>query len=466
MPRRIAFVLVWLALTAEIAGDTFGGKWETPLTWLGSALFTPLPGIKFPLWDLAVFATLAWALTLKGARKDLARPLMTSLVVTYASLAALWVWGVIRGGDIRQTTWQLHGFVMAFVTAQLLIATCRTLPHLVTLGKVIVFATLYRAIILLVFYFAIARGLYPPLATLTSHADTALFVTGLLMLLAYALEKGKSRAMLISAVCGLPIALAIHYNNRRLAWLSLAIGIAMTYLLMPKSKLKRRINLALMVGAPLLLMYIAVGWGRTEGIFKPVGAISTMMGTHEDASSETRNIENYNLVMTLKSSPILGLGWGHEYQEVSVAYSIKEIFEQYRYLPHNSVLGLLAFTGLIGFTGVWQVFVVSAFLLARVQRLAADARARTAALIALLGMMVFVLQAWGDMGLGTLTSDVLLGSCFAVAARVPVLTSVWSPKARINEQKRKHVDDHEHAESDQGLAEPTLGEPITSKENR
>ena len=61
-------------------------------------------------------------------------------------------------------------------------------------------------------------------------------------------------------------------------------------------------------------------------------------------TSETRNIENYNLIMTLKSNPILGSGWGHEYEEVSVAYSIKEFFEQYRYIPHNSLVGLVAFT--------------------------------------------------------------------------------------------------------------------------
>jgi O-antigen ligase len=225
------------------------------------------------------------------------------------------------------------------------------------------------------------------------------------------------------------------------------------------------------IAAPLLIAYIAVGWGRTEGIFKPVGAISTMMGKNEDSSSETRNIENYNLIMTLKSNPILGSGWGHEYDEVSVAYSIKEFFEQYRFIPHNSVLGVLAFTGLFGFTGIWQIFPVATFLLAHTYRNTNDPRVRMATLSGLVGLVVFVLQMWGDMGMGTITSDVLFGASLGVAARMPVLAGTWvkpkpSAKPGIDHEHGKDVQRHEGTEGNDGAPKPALADALAGEEKR
>jgi hypothetical protein len=469
--RRVSYLLVWLALTAEMAGDCFGGKWETPYTPVGTFLFTPIPGIKFPPWYLLVIATWGWAMSQKPARRGRLVPLATSLKVTFASLALMVVWGAVRGGDLRQTTWQLHGFVMGFVTAQMLAATCTTLDHYLTLGKVIVAATLYRAGILLVFWFSIGKYLDPQLATQTTHADTTLFVSGLLLLGIHALERRTTRAILWAVGSALPVALAIKYNNRRLAWLSLLVGMGIVYVMLPKGKARRRVNVLLAVAAPLAAIYVAVGWGRSEGIFKPVHAISTMMGEHEDSSSETRNIENYNLIMTLKSNPILGSGWGHEYEEVSVAYSIKEFFEQYRYIPHNSVLGVLAFTGLAGFTGIWQVFPVATFFLAHTHRTTNDPRVRMVAQSALVGLVVFVLQMWGDMGMGTITSDVLFAASLAVAMRLPVLAGTWvkpkpSAKPGVDDQNRKDVEHHEHGEADHGAAKPAAPDLVAREEER
>lgn len=468
--RRVSFVLVWIALCTEMAGDCFGGKWETPLTGITTFIFTPIPGLKFPPWYLAVIATWAWAtFTSKAARGGRVPALWTSIKVSLGSIAAMALWGAVTGGDVRQMSWQLHGFLMGYMTALMLTATCTTVEHYMSLGKVFVFATLYRATVLLVFWFSVGRDLQPQLVTQTTHADTTLFVGGMMMLAIHALERRTLRAILAAVLAAVPIALAIRYNNRRLAWLSLLMGSLVVYVMLPKGKLRRRINVALAVAAPLVVAYVAAGWGRTEGIFKPVHALSTMFGEHEDASSETRNIENYNLVMTLKSNPLLGSGWGHEYQEVSVAYSIKELFEQYRFIPHNSVLGLLAFTGLSGFTGIWQLFPVSSFLLAHAHRGASDPRIRIVALSALVGLVVFVLQMWGDMGMGTIPSDVLFGASIAAAARVPLLgvaPKKSSPQARVDHQDGKDVERHEGAEGDHRAAEPAPSDALAGEEQR
>ena len=429
--RLLAYILVWLALTNEVDGEVFSGKWETPLTWIGTLIFKPLPVVKAPIWDIAVLVTLAFAVGSKGATKNRVVPMVKSMRLAIGSIAAFWVWGVVRGGSVRQTMWQLHPFMIAVAVAFLVSATCRTTAHIVTLGKVVVFAALYRAFVLIVFYFTVARGLSPPLETLTSHADSALFVTGILLLVVNMMERRTLIAFAWMVVGCIPLALAIKWNNRRLAWLSLFIGVGLAYVMLPRSRFKRRVNWLLVASVPLVAMYIAAGWGRTESVFKPVGAISTMFGKHEDNSSEMRDIENYNLLQTLKADPLLGIGWGHEYTEVSVAISIKDVFPQYRYIPHNSVLGLLAFSGFVGFGLVWQMFVVAGFFQAIATRAAKSSRLRTAGIVGLTTLATFIVQMWGDMGWNTLSPDVLMAVSLGVALRLPVLAGAWPVASRV-----------------------------------
>jgi len=265
MPRRIALILVWLALVPEVEGQIFDGKWETPLTTIGTAIFEP-SAIKITLWDLAVILVLAWALTQKGALRGRVRAVITSMWVSLGALALGWLWGVARGGDVRQTMWQLHTFVMMFVVAHLLIATHQTYEHFRTLGRVIVFAALYRAGVLLYFYETVVKQWAERPQTLTTHADSALFVGAILVLGAWALERRSQKAIAWALGASVPICLAIYYNNRRLAWLALLVGMGVAYLLLPPSKTKRQLNRAMLVAAPLFAIYLVLGWGKTGAL--------------------------------------------------------------------------------------------------------------------------------------------------------------------------------------------------------
>ena len=96
------------------------------------------------------------------------------------------------------------------------------------------------------------------------------------------------------------------------------------------------------------------------------------------SSSRTRDIENYNLIQTIKPNPLIGTGWGHEYREMNRAYNISQIFAQYRYIAHNSILWLLSIGGVVGFALVWMQIVVGVFLSTRSYRFAREAHERKA----------------------------------------------------------------------------------------
>jgi O-antigen ligase len=183
--------------------------------------------------------------------------------------------------------------------------------------------------------------------------------------------------------------------------------------------------------SPVFIAYLIAGWGNPSGIFKPVGSISTMFGAHQDTSSIMRDIENYNLLVTLKSNPLLGVGFGYEYIEEVVAFDISSIFPQYRYLPHNSLLGLIAFTGIVGFTAIWQLVVVAAFLHAKVYRAAVNkVTARVASMWGIAALIVIELQMWGDIGFNHIGVNTMMGVVVGLAARLPMMTGVWPARVK------------------------------------
>lgn len=430
MLRKFLYTLVFLALTAEIEGETFDGKWGTFLTPIGTLLFTP-SAIKITVFDLLLLGVLAAGIASQGPARLRAKPVMRALSVGLAAIAALWVWGIVRGGDVRQTIWQLHHFVLLFVASFAMIAICRKPKHLIELGRTILYAGLWRAFVLLLYYVTVVRAtMIERPATMTTHSDTVLFVASIVIAVSYALERRTKMAALFAGFCTALFAVCIQLNNRRLAWVSLIGSIFVLYVMLPNQRLKKRVNASVLGLAPVFLIYVAVGWGRKAGIFKPVGALTTMFGEHEDASSATRDIENYNLLQTLKSGPLFGTGWGHEYLEVSRAYDISEYFKQYRFIPHNSVLGLLAFTGLVGFVATWMVIPVSAFFNARAYRFATSPAERTAAAASVACVVIYANQLYGDMGMGSLTASMVMAAAIAVAARLSVSSGAW-PGAKM-----------------------------------
>jgi hypothetical protein len=429
--RRLGLVLIWLALTAELEGFVFAGLWSTPLTSLGSWLFKGLPGIRIPPWHLMVLVTALIAIrrTQHLRVPEVARMIRVSLI----SIAVLWAWGIVlRGGNAYQTIFQLHAFVMGLFVALLVAATCRTTADIVTLGRVVVFAAIYRCFVLFAFYFLVVTDLDYELTALTDHCDSVLFVVGLFIVVVNAVER-RTLAAFSWLLFTLPVVVtAIVLNNRRIAWLDLGIAAVVTYSLLPKNKFKRKLNYVLLALSPLLVAYVVAGWGKSVGIFKPVGSISSMFGANQDVSSIMRDIENYNLVRTLKPNPLLGTGWGHEYNEEIRAWDISGGFPQYRYLPHNSLLGAIAFSGMLGFATMWLVIPVGAFLNAVVYRMTRDPVARTAALSSLVAAMIVMLQMWGDVGFNHLMVTTIMGIGIGLAARLPVLCGLWnapSPKA-------------------------------------
>ncbi|HVQ29946.1 MAG TPA: O-antigen ligase family protein [Vicinamibacteria bacterium] len=427
--RSAVYGLVLLAFVAERpAEQVYFGYWRTALTPVGTVFFSSLPGIRLPLWDLLILVLFALSAARGAAPQGRARPLDIALKVSFAGIALTLAWGMLRGGSFYQSFFQLHVPLLTFVLISLFLGTLHTPRAIAALGRVVFVAALVRAGLAILFFLMVVRGanLYPFPSYMTTHDDSVLFVVGVLLAASWALAKGTWMAWAYAFPGIAFILLAIHLNQRRVAWLSLAAGLLVMYLLVSRKR-RRRVNRWIMLAAPVIVLYVVVGWGRDEGIFSPLRSFSSVSGAQEDDSTKSREIENDGLVYTFSQHPLLGTGWGHEYEETSTLYSrgLVAIFPQYRYIPHNSLVGVLAFAGIVGFGMIWMTYSVGTWLAVRTARRARTRIERAGGMSAAAGILVYLIQAYGDMGIQSITAAVTVAACVASASRLSVRTGAW-----------------------------------------
>jgi hypothetical protein len=439
--KRVLAVLLFL-LFADDAETTYAKAGIVPLfEWVHTIQYAPLP-FKVRPFDVFLIALLIGGAFLNGKKKTrLVRPMRNTLLLQFGTLFAWFAYGLAGGGDARSASWQTYLMVSAIGLAFVIARRFQSAEEYGLLAKALIAAAIYRAVMLWYAYFAIVRpGLIRPFPEyITSHDDSVLWVAAILVLVVDMLAR-RSLAVTLRGVLLLVLFLgAILWNTRRLAWVSLGMGGAVLLALMPHGRMRKRVAMVTMACAPLLAAYVWIGTGSTWRIFKPLQSISTV-STEEDASTKARNVENLGLIATVHdANPLVGTGWGKPYTSLSNKYSIAQYFELWQYIPHNSILGILAFTGVLGFLGYWAAFPTAVFLLARMARLAGTQAARTCGALGVALVVVCANQLYGDMGLFYIKPMYVLSMCFAMAIRLPAEYGLWGAavQAPVREPARE-----------------------------
>jgi hypothetical protein len=427
MPRVLA-ILVFLMLAPENS-MTYSGLMRRPLGKVEELLFHS-SFLKVPLWT---YAQILAVLVLGMGRwpRQRARPMDLSILASIACIA-LWIaLGLARGAGLQDCGFQTLACLNGLVLALVIMAVMRTPRHYGMILTAIVAAATYRAVMAIGVFVFIVRSLPPDQVPecLTDNDDSALFVTGLVIVLASAVERATKGARRL-AWCLTPILLtAIHVNNRRLAWVSLVTALAAAYAAMLPGAGKRLVRRTAAGTIPILALYVAVGWGRPEPVFKPLAAFSSM-SSRENLSTRSRDNENDGLVFTLgQNNAALGTGFGQEYVETDTSLSARG-FPQYRLAPHNSVLGLLTFTGILGFIGILLPLPVAVFLNTRTCRTAVEPIARVAGIVGVAAVAICMNQMYGSMGFGSRTTLTILATAFATAGRLAAWSGAWPAGTR------------------------------------
>lgn len=412
-----------------------GGYWNTVMWPAAVAFFgtikefSGMPGASLSVFSFVSAGLLYRAVTGKKSAEWTPPPKFAkrALFVFLGTILGLAAFGIVRGGGIepafRQTIHLLHLPLVSF----LFLYALRVPEDLASVGTAFVVAAVARSFLVMYVYFGVC---YPNITRLpgkpewcTNHSDSVLFVVALIILLAHALEQRTKKIIGRALLLAAPILLGIVLNNRRLAFVSLGAAPLVIYLALKPSRRKTRITWALALGVPLLIGYVLVGaeLPSTSPLLKPAKLAMSVL-EQKDASSASRDIENENLIYTLRQSPVLTSGFGHDYQfsPNNPPVDLTETFANFRLIAHNGVLWIWSLAGVVGFTLLWIIYPLGGTLALRGYRAAQTPLERTAALSALGAVVVCVVQIWGDQGFNSYMTLITFSVAFAVAARLAV----------------------------------------------
>jgi len=439
--RWSASILVLLVLSLEVSSDA-SGLWHTPLAVLGDILHDNLErSAKIPGMILSGLDGLALYLLgvsiyrrAKGSTLDM-KGFVPAPTVIIAFLL-LFVGGVLyadalgiaRGGSVA--FWKLRHLVQIPLLFLVFQASFRGPSDYSLVGRLVILAASLKALLAIYVQHVVAPELTGgEMLYATNHGDSILFCLAAFILVANVAEREDRRSTLNAAIF-LPLILAgLGENARRTAWVMLAMALVAAYAMGRPRPWKRALTRVALVAIPLLLLYVAIGWDHSSSVFAPVRILRSLADSQLDSSTRWRDVENWNIAMSIREHPLLGLGLGHEYTEFVRGDDISAIFADFKGWPHNSVLGLLLFAGPIGFTAIWSLFGCVVFLALRSYRMARSPDDRTTAMTCVATVIVSSVFAFGDTGAHHMQYRVLIALALAVSGKLAVVTGAW-PAAR------------------------------------
>lgn len=424
----VAPALVGLMLSTSSPGlHPAEGKWKSPLYSLGQLLYTIMP-IKVALADVLVGIIVLRAVAVivlgdwgSGIDRRPPRPYAKAALVGIGAIGVWTVFGLATGGSFKNMLWQVRPLMWmpCFAIATSVVASSRR--GISRFRSAILIAGVIKAFEGIYFYFGVAKPRGLDVAYVTTHSDSALWAVATAIVFAEWIEVRTRVTRRNLVLLGSIYALAMVVNNRRTVWVSVFASVAFL-VLVAQQPVKRQLARILGVLWPLVIVYVVIGLGTHSPsiIFKPVSMIDSVL-FQTDASSSTRDIENYNLLVTMRARPIVGWGFGHEYVEAQKAFDISKEFAQYRYIPHNSFLGLWAFLGPIGAGGYFLLPVVAVFYAVSARRRTTDPMLRAAGAWSVCAVIAYLVQGWADIGIQDWTAILCVGIGFGIAGGLPRL---------------------------------------------
>lgn len=416
-----------------------GGYWDTVMwpsavAWYGTLKeFAGIPGASLSTFTLVTGFLLYRAITGKKSENYTAPPRFArqALYTFLGAVIGLAVIGIVRGGAIEPAFRQTIHLMQLPLVALLFLYALRIPEDLASVGTAFVAAAVARSLLVAYVYFGVCMpagitSLPGKPEWCTNHSDSVLFVTGLMVLLSHALEQRSSKVTLRAIGLGAIILLGIVLNNRRLAFVSLGAAPMVMYLALKPSKRKRRVTAALAVLVPLLAGYVLIGSeiNSSSPLLKPAKLVTSVMD-QKDTSSQSRDVENENLIYTLSQAPLIPKGFGHEYEYSpnNPPVDLGDLFKNYRYIAHNGVLWIWSLAGVVGFSLLWFLYPLAGTVALRAYRGAASPLERSAALTSLAIVVICIMQVWGDQGFNSYMTLLTFGVGFAVATRLAARTA-------------------------------------------
>jgi|SRR6478735_644348 len=449
--RQSMMALTFFVFVLPNPGEGKPTEWDPPLTKIGAILlnhlntvdrsFSLLSSVPISGIDI-VFVVLALIyIARRGSRSKIdtlgqlatPKPMRQLARLSIVSSMFAWLSGMVRGGDFSFSLWQFNTVIYLPIVFLLFHVSLRGPADNESLTKVVLAAATYKCMLAYYVVHAFTQPMdletgstSPPYGT--SHNDSMLFATAFVLVIAPLIDGAGKRAIKIAAVFLPILVMGTIANNRRLAWVQVGLVFLTVYFVSRETPIKRKIRRTFLAGLPVLGIYAILGWNSQFGRFyKPVRMIRSVVDAKSDGSTQWRELENVNIIATFRDNPLFGTGFGHPYKELVVLPHVDYSLE--RYTPHNSLLGVWCYEGLLGYAGLTLLWMGGVYFAMRAYYNGKLQGQRTAALVSFGIVQVYLLQSWGDLGLGSWTGVFLMGGALAMAGKVATATGQGDVKA-------------------------------------
>jgi O-antigen ligase len=390
--RHSMLALMFLALALPNPADcTPSDKWDPPFYTLGAIVlnhlntvdrnYAALSWCSFSGIDVLIVILLGIAMFRRATGSQIDRrgavatpkPLVQLALLALVAPAIAWVFGMLRGGEFRWSLWQLDQVVHLPLIFLLFHFGLRGPKDHAALSRVLLYAAGYKALLALYIMMTVQYldpDGSPHLSYMTSHSDSMLFAAAFVWILAVIFERVKGYAWKTALLFFPLLAAGTWANNRRIAWVQAGLVFLTVFVVSRESPIKRKIKRWILLSSPLAVLYLLIGWNSGRAIFKPARIARSVIDAQTDSSSFWRELENFDLIQTVRGHPIFGTGYGHPYDEIielpKVYYSLE------LYVPHNCILGLWAYIGVLGYTALTLLWVVGVYFAMRAYYMAKE----------------------------------------------------------------------------------------------
>jgi O-antigen ligase len=392
--------------------------WLNINSWTGLSWLTANPLELLLGWT--ALAAYAQARRTAGTPFQLGR-LGGVLLLFLGAMGVSLVLGLLSGGDFKVSLWEIRALFYMGICYLLATNLLRSPGQVRIVTWIVILGIGLKAVQGLYRYLVPFGGDLTGVYAVTGHEDALFFDTALILAAAFAVYGGPIRQRLV--LWGLTpfMLVTLVLTRRRAALVALVIGLVSFLVTLPPGK--RALLPKLFV--PLFLLgglYVGVFYNSDSPLARPVQLIKSVYAPDDPrdvSSNQYRDYEQYNVLLTVRHNPLLGVGFGNKYEQpyplVPIEFPLRD------WIPHNELWWLWVKMGSLGFVIFW-LFIGSAIVQGSlILRKLRDPyfQALAATIIAFVLMQVII--AYADLQLTFYRNMVYLGVMLGVLVRLEAL---------------------------------------------
>ena len=336
--------------------------------------------------------------------------------------------GLSGGGDFRLSLWEVRGQVYLFIAYLLACQLIRDRRQVDRLLLLLLLGAGLKGVQGTARYFVSLQGHLGGVEAIFPHEQSFFFnaffcQTVILFLYGHPCAGTRRRLKRVSLALLPFVIIADLANQRRAAILALGVALvlilALTALAYPPRR--RAMVAVLLVLMAALIPYYLIERYKGGLIAQPARAISSIYEPDSrDLSSNTyRTNEDANLLFTMRTSPIIGYGFGKTFLTPYPLADISGSYGFWNLLPHNSILWIWMRMGSLGYLLFWLLIAGALAQAGQLLRRIHDPPAKGLALLILVLLVQDIIVSYLDLQWTNYRNALVVGVLFALLSFIP-----------------------------------------------